>query len=79
MAALLGQRADVNDGIMRGESRFHLAAGTPVLHMCACCLVRNPGSFRLGIGAVMSPLLGVEFMEQPPVARLESRQDSALL
>ena len=79
MAALLGQRADVNDGITRGESRFHLAAGTPVLHMCACRLVRNRGSFRLGIGAVMSPLLGVEFMEQPPVARLESRQDNALL
>ncbi|CAE7827817.1 ANKDD1A [Symbiodinium sp. CCMP2592] len=36
MAALLEQRADANDCITRGESRFHLAAGTPVLHMCAC-------------------------------------------
>jgi len=30
------QRADANDCITRGETRFHLATGTPVLHMCAC-------------------------------------------
>ena len=53
VAALLEQRADANDCITRGETRFHLATGTPVPHMCACYLVSNRGSFRIGIAVVM--------------------------